>query len=102
MLLSSLLRSVGIKEIECSVSSNESGETKSGCLRMYSMKWVIMSRLKMVRCWFRELNERDDKMEDSDTMDLELRTGKMLATVRKRQATAYHEPMIERRTGKRK
>jgi len=33
----------------------------------------------MVRCWFKELNERDDKMEDSDSMDFELRTGEMLA-----------------------
>ena len=79
--MSSLLGCEGIKEIECSVSSNESRETKSGCLRTYSMKWMIMSRFKMVRCWFRELNERDDKMEDSDSMDFELRTGKMLTAM---------------------
>ena len=93
--MSSLLGSAGIKEIECPASSNESRETESGCLRIDSMKWVRTSRFKMVRCWFRELNERDDKMEDSDSMDFEFRTGKMLAAVRKRQTTAYHGPMIE-------
>ena len=59
------------------------------------MKWVRTSRFKMVRYWFRELSERDDKMEDNDSVDFEFRTGKMLAAVRKRQTTAYHGPMIE-------
>jgi hypothetical protein len=102
VLLDSLLGGAGIKEIECSVSSIEASETEEGCLRMYSMKWVMMSRFSVVKCCSKELDVREDRIEGSEITVSEPRTGEESAMEGRCRTMTYPERMIERAVWKRR